>query len=151
MGGLIYSGTYNRASWAGTTTNTIPGREEGFIVGDGVVQNEDGSYSSNTVEADPQAYYVQRHQTTEPGVFDATFLKIRELTFNYNFPNKLTQPLGIYNLSLGVYGRNLAVFDKFPMWDPEAGTMNSNGFVPSMEVTPMPFSASYGCNVKLKF
>jgi len=150
-GGLIYSGTYNRASWAGTLTNTIPGRDEGFIVGKGVVKNADGSYSPNTVQADPQAYYGQVHQTAEAGVFASDFIKLREVSIGYNIPKRHLERLRINALSISVFGRNLAVFDKFPMFDPEAGTMNGTVFIPGLEITPMPYTATYGCNLKIDF
>jgi len=150
-GGLIFSGTYNRASWAGTLPNTIPGRDEGFIVGDGVVKNPDGSYTPNTVQADPQAYYGQVHQTTEAGVFASDFIKLREVSLSYQIPKRHLQRFRIDGLSLSLFGRNLAVFDKFPMFDPEAGTMNGTVFIPGLEITPMPYTAVYGCNLKIDF
>lgn len=151
LGGVIYSGTYNRASWDGFTTNTIPGRDEGFIIGEGVMRNADDTYSPNTVEANPQAYYNQYHQTTEAGVFDASFIKLREMSLTYNFPKRITQSLRMNNLSMTVFGRNLAVFDRFPFWDPEGGTMNGTVFVPGLEMAPMPYTSTYGATLKFDF
>lgn len=150
-GGLIYSGTYNRSSWDGFTTNTLPGREEGFIIGDGVVQNEDGSYSPNTVKISPQAYYGQYHQTTEPGVFKASYLKLREVSLTYSLPKRFVQNIYVDNLSLTVFGRNLFVIDDFPFWDPEGGTMNGTVFVPSLEMASMPNTSTYGASLKFGF
>ncbi len=150
-GGLIYSGTYNRASWAGTLANTIPGRDDGFIIGNGVVKNADGTFSPNTVKADPQAYYGQVHQTAEAGVFESDFIKIREVSVGYNVPKRHLERFRVQALSISLFGRNLAVFDKFPMFDPEAGTMNGTVFVPGLEITPMPYTATYGCNLKIDF
>ncbi|PRD48072.1 SusC/RagA family TonB-linked outer membrane protein [Sphingobacterium haloxyli] len=150
-GGLIYSGTYNRSSWDGFTTNTIPGRDEGYIIGEGVVKNEDGSYSPNTVQISPQSYYGQYHQTTEPGVFKASFIKLREVSLTYTLPKKLLQNIYVNNLSLTAFGRNLFVIDNFPFWDPEGGTMNGTVFVPSLEMAPMPYTATYGGSLKFDF
>src|SRR5690606_10753809 len=151
LGGVIYSGTYNRASWDGFTTNTIPGRDEGFIIGEGVMKNADGTYSPNTVEANPQSYYNQYHQTTEAGVFDASFIKLREMSLTYTFPKHITKSLRMNNLSMTVFGRNLAVFDRFPFWDPEGGTMNGTVFVPELEMAPMPYTSTYGATLKFDF
>lgn len=150
-GGLIYSGTYNRSSWDGFTTNTIPGRDEGFIVGEGVIQNEDGTYSPNTVEISPQSYYGQYYQTTEPGVFKASFIKLREASFSYALPKHLIKSIYVNNLSLTVFGRNLFVLDNFPFWDPEGGTMNGTVFVPSLEMASMPNTSTYGVSLKFDF
>lgn len=151
VGGTIFSGTYNRASWAGTTKNTLPGREEGVIMGEGVVLNTDGSYSPNTQNVNTQTYYSELHQTTEAGVFSGTFFKLREVTLGYNFPKSMIKKFHIEGLSMSLFGRNLAVFDDYPMFDPEAGTKNGAVFVPGIEITPMPYTASYGFNFKIDF
>lgn len=150
-GGLIYSGTYNRSSWDGFTTNTIPGREEGFIIGDGVMRNADGSYSPNTVKAATNSYWSQYHQIAEAGVFDASFIKVRDVSVTYNLPKRFAKSIYANNLSLTAFGRNLAVFDKFPFWDPEGGTMNGTVFVPGLEMAPMPYTATYGLTLKADF
>ncbi len=150
-GGLIYSGTYNRSSWDGFTTNTIPGREEGFIIGEGVMRNTDGSYSPNTVKAATNSYWSQYHQIAEAGVFDASFIKVRDVSVTYNLPQKFAKSIYANNLSLTVFGRNLAVFDKFPFWDPEGGTMNGTNFVQGLEMAPMPYTATYGLTLKADF
>lgn len=151
VGGTIFSGTYNRASWAGTLANTLPGREEGVIVGEGVEQNSDGSYKKNETAINMQTYYTQYHQVTEAGTFSGSYLKFRELTLGYNFPKKMLKPLRIDGLSLSFFGRNLAIFDKYPMFDPEAGTKNGAVFVQGIEITPMPHTSSYGFNLKVDF
>jgi hypothetical protein len=150
-GGLIYSGTYNRSSWDGFTTNTLPGRDEGFIIGDGVMRNADGSYSPNTVQAPTNSYWGQYHQIAEAGVFDASFIKVRDVSITYNLPQEFAKVVYANNLSLTLFGRNLAVFDKFPFWDPEGGTMNGTVFVPGLEMAPMPYTATYGFTLKADF
>ncbi|WP_082455765.1 SusC/RagA family TonB-linked outer membrane protein, partial [Hymenobacter sp. AT01-02] len=44
-GGIIYSQTHHKMSEQGKLKSTLPGREEGYIIGDGVVANADGTYS----------------------------------------------------------------------------------------------------------
>jgi len=151
FGGKVFSGTYNRASWAGTLSNTLPGREEGTIIGEGVVLNEDGTYSTNTTPINTQTYYTQYHQVTEPGVFSGSFIKLREVSLGYSFPKRLISNLGLNNLSLNVFGRNLAVIDKYPMFDPEAGTLNGTNFVQGLEMASMPSTASYGFKLNVEF
>ncbi|MVZ63925.1 SusC/RagA family TonB-linked outer membrane protein [Sphingobacterium humi] len=151
IGGRVFSGTYNRASWAGTLKNTLPGRDEGVIIGEGVEQLTDGSYKPNETEINTQTYYSQYHQITEAGVFSGSFLKFRELTIGYNFPKSMLKSLRIDGLSLNFFGRNLAIFDNYPMFDPEAGTKNGAVYVPGLEITPMPHTSSYGFNLKVDF
>ncbi len=151
VGGRIFSGTYNRASWAGTLSNTLPGRDEGFIIGDGVMQNQDGTYTPNTTKVNTQTYYTEYHQATEAGMFSGSYMKLRELSIGYQVPKKMIERYRLSGLSLSIFGRNLAVFDNYPMFDPEAGTKNGAVFVPGLEITPMPYTASYGFNLKVEF
>lgn len=150
-GGLIYSGTYNRASWDGFLANTLPGREEGEILGKGVMRAENGSFVENTIPVNTQTYYTQYHQVTEAGVFESSFIKLREVSLTYTFPKTMFKKIPIADASLSIFGRNIAVFDKFPMWDPEGGTMNGTVFVPGLEMAPMPYTATYGATLKVGF
>lgn len=51
--------------------------------------------------------YTYRHS-----VFDNTYVKLRELTIGYQFPEKLISRLGMTRLSVSVFGRNLFYFYK---------------------------------------
>src|SRR5690606_12548045 len=127
------------------------GRDEGVIIGKGVMPAEGGGYVENTIPVNTQTYYSQLHQIAETGVFESSFIKLREVSLTYTFPKFLVQGARIDNLSLSVFGRNIAVFDKFPMWDPEGGTMNGTSFVPGLEMAPMPYTATYGATLKVGF
>lgn len=150
--GLIKSGSYQRASWAGTTKNTLPGRDAGTIVGPGVMMDADGKYVPNTVAAKTETYYVGYYShAADVALFDASFIKLREVALSYAFPKRMIGRLPVQNLVLSLYGRNLAVFDKYPWFDPEAGMQNGQVFIQGVEMTPMPLTASYGFNLKVDF
>ena len=51
-------------------------------------------------------------------VFDASFLKLRELSLSYDFKIKALQPF-VKNMRVSVIGRNLLTFTKYPGYDPE--------------------------------
>ena len=73
-GGIIYSQTHHKMREQGKLKSTLPGREEGFIIGEGVVANADGTYSPNTKEVIPAAYYAEyyRRANIESNSFDAS-------------------------------------------------------------------------------
>jgi TonB-dependent starch-binding outer membrane protein SusC len=50
---------------------------------------------------------------------DASFLRLRELTFAYNFSSKFNERIGIKNARVFVTGMNLLTFSKYPGGDPE--------------------------------
>jgi TonB-linked SusC/RagA family outer membrane protein len=52
---------------------------------------------------------------------DASFTRIKDVTFSYNFSKSLAEKLKIGGASLYITGRNLATFTKWYGWDPEAG------------------------------
>lgn len=51
-------------------------------------------------------------------IFDASFLKLRELSLSYDFKLKALQPF-VKNMRVSVIGRNLLTFTKYPGYDPE--------------------------------
>lgn len=151
-GGKVYSHSHHKATEAGQLKHTLPGREEGVITGQGVVKNTDGSFSPNTIPIRVDNYYRKfyEYQNVESNTFDASFIKIRELSLGYSFPKKVTKRLGIQGLYVAVFGRDLKTFTDFPFYDPEASTMNGEVIIQGMETGQMPSTASYGFNIKLE-
>lgn len=151
-GGIIYSQSHHKLTQMGKLRSTFMGREEGFIIGDGVVDNGDGTYSKNTKEAITPAWYNRyyRRANVESNSFDASYIKLREVAFKYNIPGKLLDKTFIQNASLSVFGRNLAMISDFPIYDPETAALNGNTILPGIEMGQMPSPASYGINVILK-
>lgn len=97
-GSDIFLLSYRYGCMTGVTAETARGniREEGFIF-PGV--KEDGSV--NDIQVDPQVYY-KSVSSFEPYVFDASFLKLRELGITYRFPKK--------SVGLGPGGKNSPCF-----------------------------------------
>ncbi|MCL4637464.1 MULTISPECIES: SusC/RagA family TonB-linked outer membrane protein [Olivibacter] len=159
VGGHFFSQTYKVGMYAGildrTAVNNI--RETGIVV-DGVkadVQfNPDGSYNvTNTRPNDTRisAQTWARNEYNGPttfSVFDATFVKLREITLGYNFQLK---PDGVIKtLGINAYGRNLwNIYTKSKYIDPEF--TNSGGNIQGIEGGNLPIPATYGLNVNVKF
>jgi TonB-linked SusC/RagA family outer membrane protein len=53
---------------------------------------------------------------------DGDYLRLKNASFGYNFPKKLTENVNISNLRVYVTGRNLLTFTKYPFYDPEIGS-----------------------------
>lgn len=56
---------------------------------------------------------------------DASFLRLKNVEFGYQFDKRMIQKIKMQNLRLYVQGTNLAVWDKIKMWDPELGNSGS--------------------------
>ncbi|WP_129750835.1 SusC/RagA family TonB-linked outer membrane protein [Flavobacterium beibuense] len=152
-GGIIYSQTHHKSMEQGKLTSTYYGREDGFIVGEGVVQNADGSYSPNTTQALTPDWYARyyRRANIESNSFDASWLKLREVSLAYNFPKSLIKNTGLSSVQLSVFGRDLATISDFPIYDPETAALNGSSLLPGIEMGQMPSPATYGFNLKVNF
>ncbi len=152
MGGSMYSQTNHKNNTLGKTRVTLPGRDGG-LVGNGVVLQSDGSYKPNTVKVAASAYYDNYYQISnaETNIFDASFLKIREVRFEGNVPQQLLRRTGIRQMSVAVFGRDLFNFTSFPGFDPEGGNLNNGTLTPGVELTQFPSTRSMGVNLTFKF
>ncbi|RIV23857.1 SusC/RagA family TonB-linked outer membrane protein [Fibrisoma montanum] len=150
-GGSMYSQTNHKNNTLGKTTVTLPGRDGGLI-GDGVVKQPDGSFVPNTVKVPASAYYDNYYQISnaETNIFDASFIKIREVRFEFNLPVSLLSRVGIRQSSLAFFGRELFNFTKFPGFDPEGGNLNSGTLTPGVELTQFPSTRTMGVNLTFK-
>jgi len=152
-GGMIYSQTHHKMSEQGKLKHTLPGREEGFIIGDGVVENADGSFSPNTTKVTVGDYYGDRYRraNVESNSFDASFLKLREVRIQYVIPTRLTNKIKVSNATVALYGRDLAMISAFPIFDPETAALNGSTILPGVEMGQLPSTRTFGMNLTLKF
>jgi hypothetical protein len=153
FGGIIYSQTHHKMSEQGKLEHTLPGREEGFIIGQGVVKNLDNTYSPNTKKVTVGDYYgdYYRRSNVESNSFDASFLKLREMRLQYLLPKSLTSRIRVNNATIAVYGRDLAMITNFPMFDPETAALNGSTILPGVEVGQLPSTRTFGMNLTFKF
>lgn len=152
-GGMIYSQTHHKMSEQGKLKSTLPGREEGYIVGKGVVAGPNGTFVPNTRQVAPAAYYgdYYRRANVESNSLDASFIKLREVRFEFGIPAKYIQKLKLNQASLAFYGRDLALFSDFPMFDPETAALNGSTILPGVEIGQMPSTRTFGMNLTVKF
>lgn len=152
VGGKMMSYSHAILSAGGKLTNSLPGRESG-IIGQGVVQNTDGSYSPNTVRVPAALYYAQYYNYTqmESNLFSSSYLKLREVSIMWKIPKRYLKWQAIKNASIGVTGRDLLVFSKFPLFDPETATLNSAQVLPGIEIGQFPSTRTYGASLNIEF
>ncbi|NRT13853.1 TonB-linked SusC/RagA family outer membrane protein [Flavobacterium sp. 28A] len=152
-GGKIYSMTNAIGMESGILAVSLPGRETG-IVGQGVVQNTDGSYSPNTTSVTAENWYYSnafRRDNIEANSFDASYVKLREVSLNYSLSSKFTKAVHMQNLSIGLVGNNLALWTKVPNIDPETQAISGGTLLPGFEVLQLPSSRNYGIKLNASF
>jgi TonB-linked SusC/RagA family outer membrane protein len=152
-GGMIYSQTHHKLTEQGKLNSTLKGREEGVIVGEGVVLNTDGTYSPNTTAAITPDWYTRyyRRANIESNSFDASFLKLREVSLKYSLPERFLGNSGILGMDISIFGSNLGTISDFPIYDPETAALNGDTILPGIEMGQMPTPATYGMNLKVNF
>ena len=151
-GGRIYSNTHATGTEGGTLEGTTCCRNQN-VVGDGVVQNEDGSFSENTTEA-PYVTWLRTYYdrpNVESNSFDATYAKLREVTLQYNFTPSWLAENGVQNVGISVVGRNLFLWTDVPHIDPETTISSDGELTPGFEVQQLPSTRSFGMNLRLDF
>ncbi|WP_025667828.1 SusC/RagA family TonB-linked outer membrane protein [Aquimarina megaterium] len=121
----------------------------GGIIAPGV--REDGT--PNTVRTPVNSFdspFIYYRSTDEQDVYDASFVKLREVIFSYSLPSKLLDNLPVNDVVVSLIGRNLWIIDKnIPYSDPEAGL--SAGNLQGFQSSAYPTSKEYGFNLKVKF
>ncbi|MDM1552949.1 SusC/RagA family TonB-linked outer membrane protein [Chryseobacterium indologenes] len=153
--GIAYSHSHHKMSEQGKLTHTLVGRDNpgGLIVGQGVVQNPDGSFSPNTKGVPVSTYYgdYYRRANVETNSFDTSFLKLRDARISYSFPKSIVEPLKLTDITLAVFGRNLWMWTKFPLFDPEAATLDDSTITPGVEMGQLPQARTIGFQLNVKF
>ena len=81
-------------------------------------------------------------------IFDASYVKLREIRIGYTF--KKIPYLPVKDLNISLVGRNLALlYSKVPHIDPE--TSFNNGNAQGLEFGQLPSATAYGFNITMKF
>jgi len=152
FGGVGYSLTHAVLMEEGKLKKTIPGRYNG-IIGKGVVENGDGTYSENTTVVSAATYYRGHfvRDNIESNTFSTDFVKLRELRLDYTFPKSLLARIRAEKMTVGLYGRDLLVFANWPAFDPEFASLNSSGVEKGAEVAQFPSTRNFGINLSLSF
>ncbi len=119
---------------------------QGFIV-PGVF--EDGT--PNNIAINPYDYwYHASRNAASMFVYDNSYVKCREITFGYTFPEKYLSKLQVVKgLNVSFVARNpFIVWKNIPNIDPDSG-YNTSGL--GLEYGSLPSRRSYGFNVNVKF
>jgi TonB-linked SusC/RagA family outer membrane protein len=164
QGGQFFSTTYMWGTYSGILEHTIANniREEGILL-DGVtaivdeeekpLYNADGSIQTGgRNEARIDAITWGNDHYAGPAiqnVFDASYIKLREVRIGYTLPARLTGP--VRNARVSAFGRNLAIWGTkvTDFVDPENTT--SGGNVQGLEGGALPSLRTYGVNISFEF
>ena len=160
-GGIVVSRTKTIGSTSGQLEETIFGRENGYdlavegngIISQGVIKNADGTFKPNDVEITSRNWHNRYYErnNVEAALYDATFLKLREVTLGYTIPRSVLGRMPIQDVKISLVGRNLLLWTENPHFDPETLAMGGGTLIPGVEDMSFPSTRSIGFNLNVKF
>lgn len=168
FGGDIVSVSEGMATMVGTSERTLDrgeyktvnGVSDYYLTVPGV--KADGSVNDIPVSA--QRYYQtiglysSEQGYAEEFVHDASYIKLKELSIGYNFPQKVLKKIfplkgdrGVFNsLRLSFVARNLCFLMKNTPGNPEGG-YDTTMFSQALDFLAVPYARTYGLTVNLGF
>lgn len=151
-GGLsyYYPGN-NSSSKAVQVTSGAPAPAGVTVYDDGMIFKgtlANGAPNSNIIPA--SEYYKSLNNIDEAFVYNATYVKLREVKLSYNLPDKWTKSIGLQGATVSLVGRNLLIIHKsVPNIDPETAFNTGNG--QGLEDLTLPTVRTVGFNINFKF
>ena len=119
--------------------------QDGIIV-EGVT--EGGQANTKIVSA--ENYYHRLYNIAEANVYDASFVKLREVSLAYQLPKSIYGLIGLQGASVSFTARNLwTIYKKADNIDPEAAIPAGNA--QGVEAYTLPTARTYGININVKF
>ncbi len=150
LGNKMISGTNFNAWRHGLAKPTLVGRDQGYVIGNGV--NLDGKV--NTTQSGVQAFYetVRSQNIAEQFVYNAGLWQLRQISIGYDFTKYFSNKLRfIKGLRLNAIANNVAVLKKWvPNIHPEQFGFASDNLV-GLESTGLPITRNIGFNLNVKF
>jgi len=134
----------------GLHKNTLVGRAEGYVIGQGV--NPGGEVNTTRSPVQPFYEWHNANGMYEDFVYNAGFWKLRQLTLSYDFTKHLPQNLFIKGLRFSAIANNVAVLKKWTEnIDPEQ-VNNASDNQTGLDFWPsLPLTRSMGFNLNVKF
>ncbi|UBM59341.1 SusC/RagA family TonB-linked outer membrane protein [Marinilongibacter aquaticus] len=134
----------------GLSKRTLPGRDVGYVIGDGVNQN--GEINQTKVAVQPFYESINPLGINEDFVQNAGFWKLRQVTLSYDFMNILPRDGFAKGLTLSAVANNVLIIKKWTEnMDPEEVTVSSDNNT-GLDFWPgLPPTRSIGFNLNFKF
>ncbi|SDM12652.1 TonB-linked outer membrane protein, SusC/RagA family [Catalinimonas alkaloidigena] len=156
QGGVIFSRTVQGLRGSGLAAETLVNRGETFVVPGVLAQQDAGgnvSYVPNTVPVPSMQQFWEAwtdNSITSTGIFDASYIKLREIRLGYTLPTALLSPTFIKKVDIGVEARNVWIIkDHVPHIDPELNFFGNSLNGEGVEFYSVPSTRSIGFNVRV--
>jgi TonB-linked SusC/RagA family outer membrane protein len=160
-GGKIFSSTVQGLRGSGLVQETVKNRE-GTFIDDGVIVTErdangniTGTRPNDVPVPSMQAFWGQFTEDgiIENSVFDASYVKLREVALSYSLPQSLLADVRVQNASIELQGRNLLLlYSNVPHIDPETNLFGAGANIgQGVEFNNLPNTTTFGASINLTF
>ncbi|MCX2744949.1 SusC/RagA family TonB-linked outer membrane protein [Mangrovivirga sp. M17] len=159
VGGQAYAGNTRLQKLYGMDEVTED-RESPYVVegvkgyysfdSDGNVVVESEGENDIVIERNQQYWQIAMDAIDESNVYDTDFVRFRELNLTYNFPQSILGGGLIKNLGVFFQARNLALWTKYPNFDPETSVGGASNFQ-GLEYVNLPQTRSIGGGINVTF
>ena len=160
FGGSIMSVSEGMATSVGTSERTLnrgeykemSGVKDYYMVVPGV--KEDGSINDIPVSA--QAYYstigIYKSQKgyAEEFIHSASYIKLKELSLGYSFPQRMLKKTPFTALKLSFVARNLCFLMKHTPGNPDGG-YDTTMFSQALDFAAVPYTRTFGFSINVGF
>lgn len=143
MGGSIFSTSNLRGVTSGSFAETAFRPDTGLLIA-GI---DSATGKANTKHVSAEDYYHSLGQIQEAWVYDASFVKLRDLRLTLAFSLRSWPVLTAQSVRVSLIGRNLAMWAKAPNIDPE--TALSTTTLQGVELGQLPTARSIGLQLSL--
>src|SRR5699024_4966217 len=147
FGGDIFSYSEMLATGNGLAKRTLNRGEENnyMMVFPGVTE----SGEVNTKQVSASEYYGSLQ--AEDFIYDASFIKLKELSIGYSFPSSMLKKTPVNSLNVSFVARNLCYLMKHtPGTSPEGG-YDTTMFSQAIDYASLPFTRTFGISINLGF
>ncbi|GAA4433877.1 SusC/RagA family TonB-linked outer membrane protein [Pontibacter saemangeumensis] len=152
QGGVFYSGTVASLRSSGLAEETLENRGSIFV-DRGVNKTADETFVPNTTPVQSMQDFWGKYSATantEGNVFDASYVKLREVRLSYTLPRRWLENTFIGDAQFGVEGRNLwIIHSNVPHIDPESNFFGAGSVGEGVEFNTMPTTRTLGFNLRI--
>ena len=134
----------------GLSKRTLPGRDVGYVIGNGV--NPNGEVNKTQTAVQPFYESINPLGINEDFVTSAGFWKLRQISLGYDFTKLLPSSFFIKGIRLNAVANNVLIIKKWTEnMDPEEALVSSDNGV-GLDFWPgLPPTRSVGFNLNMKF
>lgn len=146
-GGDIYAGTTRLLRLYGAAKETEDRTTPVVLEG---VKASDGGANDIAVPLNQTYYQIIISNLDEANVFDASWVRLREISLSYTLPRSILDGSPFSALTIAASGRNLWLSTAYPNFDPEVSLTGAN-FGQGLEYMSPPNTKGYTFSINLSF